>query len=369
MLYYFLYNYLFQLSDKYPALKVLNVVKYVTFRTGAAIITALIIGLIIGKPIINFMVKWQKGGQPIREDGPQSHFSKKGTPNMGGFIILISLFSSLLLWADVTNVLILITSFVVISFALIGFYDDYLKIKKKNAYNNFSGKLRLFLQFSVSAIAFYFFQRHTGYEFATTLHFPFFKNFTLDLGWFYFIFAGIVISGGANGVNLTDGLDGLCSGPTMISSGFFIIITYLSGHIAFANYLTIPYVEGSSELAIFCGAMFGGLMGFLWFNAYPAQIFMGDVGSLALGAALGIISVITKHEIVFAIVGGVFVIEVLSDIIQVGSYKLRKKRVFLMAPIHHHFEKKGLPETKIVIRFWILSIVFGLIGLATLKLR
>ena len=370
MLYHLFYNFLYPLAGQYPFLKILGVTKYVTFRVGCAIVTSLLIALLTGPSIIRFIKSWQKDGQPIREDGPESHkTTKKGTPNMGGLIIFGSMLISVLLWADLRNPYLWIALLSTLSYSAIGFYDDYLKIKNKNAYNNFSGKLRLFLQFTVAAIAFHIYRKTVGDDLATTLYFPVFKNLTLDLHWLYYLFAGIVMSGSANGVNFTDGLDGLCAGPTMIASGFFIIISYLTGHYGFAEYLNIPCVAGSSELAIFMAALFGGILGFLWFNAPPAEIFMGDLGSLGIGGALGITSIITKHEIVYAIVGGIFVIEVLSDIIQVGSYKLRHKRVFLMAPIHHHFEKKGMSETKIVIRFWIISLIFGLLGLATLKIR
>ena len=346
-----------------------NVIKYITFRSIAATFTALIISFYIGPKIIHFLRSIQKDGQPIRIDGPESHLiNKKGTPTMGGLMIMISILISIFLWADLSNYYIWICLFVMISFAILGFLDDYKKLKYKN-HKGVSGKTKLLWQFLTSIIATIAVSKLSQNEIATTIFFPFYKNLSLDLGILYFLFASMVIIGSSNAVNLTDGLDGLATLPVVIVACCFALISYLVGNIIFANYLQIQYQQGAGELAILCAAVIGAGLGFLWYNAPPAQVFMGDIGSLSLGGVIGTISVIIKHEIVLFITGGLFVIEALSVIIQVGSFKLRGKRVFKMAPIHHHFEKSGWSEPTIVIRFWILAFIFALIGLSTLKLR
>lgn len=346
----------------------LNVFKYITFRSGIAMITALLISFMLGTRLINRLKALQHDGQPIRDDGPQSHLNKKGTPTMGGIMILISMLLSTLLWADLTNPFVWVAVFVTASLGALGFADDYLKLKYKNS-KGVRGRVKLLWQIIISLIAIYVITINTPSEFAMSLSFPFFKNFVLNLGMLYFIFGVIVITGASNAVNLTDGLDGLAIGPVVIASACFAIISYVAGNAIFSEYLQIQYIPGSGEITIFCAAMIGAGLGFLWYNAPPAQIFMGDVGSLALGGALGVVSVITKHEIVLAIIGGLFVMEALSVIIQVFCFKTWKYRPFRMAPIHHHFEKLGWSETKVVIRFWIIALMFALIGLATLKLR
>jgi phospho-N-acetylmuramoyl-pentapeptide-transferase len=354
-----------QYVDIYP---ILNVFKYITFRCGLAILTALIISFTFGPALIKLLKVIQNGGQPIRDDGPQTHFAKKGTPTMGGLLMIFSISISTLLWIDLRNHYFWIAFFILISFGLIGFLDDYAKVKLKNS-KGVSGKVKLFWQFMFSFIAVYFISYFARADQATHLAFPFFKNLFIDLGFFYLIFGMFVITGASNAVNLTDGLDGLASGPIIIVSMCFAIISYLVGNAVFSEYLQIRSIPNSGEIAIFCAAIVGAALGFLWYNAPPAQIFMGDVGSLSLGGAIGVISVITKHEFVLAIIGGLFVLEALSVMIQVFSFKVYGKRVFKMAPLHHHFEKLGWSETKVVIRFWIISIIFALIGLATLKLR
>ncbi|WP_039458542.1 phospho-N-acetylmuramoyl-pentapeptide-transferase [Candidatus Jidaibacter acanthamoebae] len=354
------------LINYYP---MLNVFKYLTFRSGGAIATALLVSFLLGNKIINWLKSIQEGGQPIRTDGPESHLiTKKGTPTMGGVLIILSITFSVLLWADLSNPYIWVTLFITISYGVLGFLDDYLKIKYKNS-KGVSGKIKLFWQFSLALIAGIMVSYIAEPQHVRLLTFPFFKHLVSDLGWFYFVFIAIVMTGASNAVNLTDGLDGLAIGPIMVVSACFALISYLAGNVNFANYLQIHYISHSGELAVFCAAMIGAGLGFLWYNAPPAQVFMGDVGSLSLGGAIGVISVITKHEIVLFITGGLFVIEAISVILQVGSFKLRGKRIFKMAPIHHHYEKLGWPETKIVMRFWIISIIFALIGLSTLKLR
>jgi phospho-N-acetylmuramoyl-pentapeptide-transferase len=310
----------------------------------------------------------QGAGQPIRSDGPQTHFAKKGTPTMGGLLIVIAGVLSVLLWANPICPYVWVVLFVFLGFAGLGFVDDYLKLTKQNT-AGISGKKRLLVEFALSLVACVAIICLEKGSMSTTLTIPFFKNILIDIGWFYIPFVLVVVVGTANAVNLTDGLDGLVSVPVIMSTFVFVVIAYLSGHSVFAEYLHIYHVKQAGELSVLGCAVIGATLGFLWYNAYPAQVFMGDTGSLALGGMLGILSVATKHEIVLAIAGGVFVVEALSDIIQVGSYKLRKKRVFLMAPIHHHFEKKGWSETTVVIRFWIVSILLALAALATLKLR
>jgi phospho-N-acetylmuramoyl-pentapeptide-transferase len=350
-------------------LSFLNVFKYITFRSGAAAFFALSLSIALGGPFIRWLRSIQNGGQPIRLDGPESHLiSKVGTPTMGGVLIIVSMVASSLLFADLYNPYVWVILFVTLSYAVLGFMDDYLKVKYKNS-KGVSGKTKLAVQFLVAAAAAIMISSISDPKFSTHLAFPFFKNLLLDLSWFYIAFACLVIAGASNAVNLTDGLDGLAIVPIMTVAGCFVLISYLVGNVKFASYLQIHYINHTGEIAVLCSALIGAGLGFLWFNAQPAQVFMGDVGSLALGGMLGTISVITKHELVLVIIGGVFVIEALSVIIQVISFKTRGKKVFKMAPIHHHFEKGGMPESKIVIRFWILSIIFALIGLSTLKLR
>jgi phospho-N-acetylmuramoyl-pentapeptide-transferase len=339
-----------------------NLIRYQTFRAGTTLVTALVIGLIIGPRFINMLRVRQGRGQPIREDGPQSHLAKRGTPTMGGLMIVTSLTLSLLLWVDVSSRLVWACVVVTLGFGVIGFLDDYDKVTKY-AHKGVPAKVRLAGEFVVAAIAAWLAVGETN------LYVPLFSNLYIPLGPFYYLFAIFVIVGAGNAVNLTDGLDGLAIMPVIIAAGTFAIIAYLAGRTDFAAYLGIPHVKGAGELAIFCAAMMGAGLAFLWFNAPPAAVFMGDTGSLALGGALGVIAVAAHHEIVLAIVGGLFVMEAVSVIVQVAVYKRTGKRVFRMAPIHHHFEQLGWKESTVVIRFWIVSIVLALIGLATLKVR
>ncbi len=347
----------------------LNVFRYITFRTGGAIMTALLFVFLFGPVIIDLLRLKQGKGQPIREDGPQTHLAKKGTPTMGGLMILSGVTVSTLLWANLSNWYVWVVLFVTLSYGVIGFFDDYVKVTGgKSA--GVSGKVRFLAEVVVAGVAAWMMMRLGTGDLSSSLTIPFFKNVILPLGAFLFILLGIiVIAGAGNAVNLTDGLDGLAIVPVMIAAATFGLIAYLSGNANFARYLQIHYVQGAGELAIICGALIGAGLGFLWFNAPPAMIFMGDTGSLALGGALGTIAVATKHEIVLAIVGGLFVLETLSVIIQVASFKLTGKRVFRMAPLHHHYEQKGWKESTVVVRFWIISVVLALVGLATLKLR
>jgi len=332
-------------------------------------ITALMVSFIVGPYLINTLRFRQKGGQPIREDGPPDHLlTKQGTPTMGGFLILLALSVATLLWADLSNGYVWVALGVTIAFGAIGFLDDYLKVTKRDS-KGISYHLKLLLQAIVAGVATIWITQMLPVDLATTLAVPFFKTVLFDLGSGFLIFAIVVMIGASNAVNLTDGLDGLAIGPVMIAAAVFALIAYLTGHAVFSSYLQIPNVPGAGELSVFCGGLIGGGLGFLWFNAPPAKVFMGDTGSLAMGGALGVISVITKHELVLAIVGGLFVLETISVIVQVVSYKLTGKRVFAMAPLHHHFEKKGWAEATIVIRFWIIAIILALIGLSTLKLR
>ncbi len=342
----------------------LNLIRYLSFRSGAAIATALLIGLVIGPRFIMEMRARQGKGQPIREDGPQTHLAKRGTPTMGGLMILISLIASALLWMDLTNVFVWACLFVTIGFGAIGFMDDYDKVKKRS-HAGVSGKVRLLLEFIIAGIVVFLIVDRTG----TDLYLPFLSDVVIPLGPLYYIFAMVLIVGFGNAVNLTDGLDGLATFPVIMAALTFLVITYLTGNAKFAGYLGIAHIPGAGELAIFCAAIMGGGLAFLWFNAPPAAIFMGDTGSLALGGALGAIAVTAQHELVLVVVGGLFVVEALSVIIQVFWYKRTGKRVFKMAPIHHHFEQLGWAESTVVIRFWIVSIVLALAGLATLKLR
>jgi phospho-N-acetylmuramoyl-pentapeptide-transferase len=348
--------------------QVFNVFRYITFRTGGAIMTALMVVFLFGPALINQMRLRQGKGQPIRSDGPQSHLSKAGTPTMGGLMILLGVGVATILWANLSNRLVWVVLAVTLAFGLIGFYDDYLKVTKRNS-KGFSGRIRLFIELAVAALATYSIILIADPSFATSLAVPFFKDLLIDLGPFFILFGVFVIAGAGNAVNLTDGLDGLAIVPVMIAAATFGIIAYLVGNKMFADYLQIHFVPGAGELAVICGALVGAGLGFLWFNAPPAMIFMGDTGSLALGGALGAIAVAIKHEIVLAIVGGLFVLETVSVIMQVVSYKLTGKRMFKMAPLHHHFEQKGWAEPTVVVRFWIISVVLALVGLSTLKLR
>ncbi|WP_077148351.1 phospho-N-acetylmuramoyl-pentapeptide-transferase [Sphingopyxis sp. KK2] len=343
---------------------VLNLIRYLSFRSGAAVATALIIGLWIGPRFILMLRMRQGKGQPIREDGPQSHLAKKGTPTMGGLMILISLMISALLWMDLSNRFVWACLFVTGGFAVVGFLDDLDKVTKAS-HRGIPGRIRLLIEFVIAGVAVFLIVSRTG----TDLYLPFFSGIVLELGPLYYVFAMVMIVGFGNAVNLTDGLDGLATFPVIIASLAFLVIVYLSGNVKFAEYLGIPHVPGAGELAIFAAAIIGACLAFLWFNAPPAAVFMGDTGSLALGGALATIAVTAQHELVLVIIGGLFVVEALSVIIQVFWYKRTGKRVFRMAPIHHHFEQLGWPESTVVIRFWIVSIVLALAGLATLKLR
>ncbi|KGB83431.1 phospho-N-acetylmuramoyl-pentapeptide-transferase [Rhodovulum sp. NI22] len=348
---------------------VFNLFRYITFRAGAAFFTALIFGFIFGRPLINLLRKRQRHGQPIRDDGPQSHLeTKAGTPTMGGVLILGALIVSTLLWARLDNPYIWIVLFVTVGFGAIGFADDYAKVSKNNT-KGVPGKVRMSLGLIIAAFAGFAASMVHPEGLTNQLALPVFKDTLINLGVFFVPFSMIVIVGSANAVNLTDGLDGLAIMPVMIAAGTLGVIAYAVGRVDFTEYLDVHYVPGTGEILIFCAGLIGGGLGFLWYNAPPAAVFMGDTGSLALGGALGAIAVATKHEIVLAIVGGLFVVEALSVIIQVLYFKRTGKRVFLMAPIHHHFEKKGWAEPQIVIRFWIISLILALIGLATLKLR
>jgi phospho-N-acetylmuramoyl-pentapeptide-transferase len=357
-----LYRLLFPLHTIYSGF---NVFRYITFRAAMAALMALLISFLLGPYVIRSLTAKQIG-QPIREDGPASHVTKAGTPTMGGSLIILALFLSTVLLADITNLYVVLALAVTVGFAVIGFTDDSLKLKRKSS-KGLTVRTKFLLQLTVALVAgvvLYWLP-----DFSTVIGVPFFKNIRPDLGVWYVPFAMLVIVGASNAVNLTDGLDGLAIGPVMIAAGTYALIAYLTGHLKLAEYLQIPYVAGVGELSIFCAALVASGLGFLWFNTYPAQMFMGDVGSLALGAALGIVAVMTKNEILLVVVGGVFVIEALSVIFQVVSYKLRRKRVFLMAPIHHHYELKGWPEPQIIVRFWIISIICSLVALSTLKLR
>ena len=360
-----LYSLLTNLVENYSFL---NIFKYLTVRTGLAMFTSLFVVFLIGTPFINFFTS-NKIHDPIRNDGPSEHIIKKiGTPTMGGLLILAGLFSGILLWGDLSNPYIWFLIFVVGSFGVLGAFDDYKKIKNNNSIG-ISSKIKLLIQLVLSFIAIMFLTFYSESPEINNLYFPFFKNLVLNLGLFYIPFYMFVIVGSSNAVNLTDGLDGLATVPVILVASCFAFISYVTGNIVFSDYLHIPYIEGVGEVAVFCGSIIGACLGFLWFNAPPAKIFMGDTGSLSLGGSLGAVSIVTKHEIVLAITGGLFVLEAISVIVQVVSFKLTGKRIFMMAPIHHHFEKKGWPESTVVIRFWIISIILAMIGLATLKLR
>jgi phospho-N-acetylmuramoyl-pentapeptide-transferase len=343
---------------------VLNLIRYLSFRTGGAVATALLIGLLIGPKFIGWLRVRQGKGQPIRSDGPQSHLAKRGTPTMGGLMILTALAVSVLLWMDLRQSYVWAVLAVTFGFGLIGFLDDYDKVRKAST-AGVSGRMRLLLEFAIAGFAAWVIVRQNG----SLLYIPFVTGPVADLGWFYVAFAAFTIVAFGNAVNLTDGLDGLASMPVIIASVAFMIIVYLAGNARFADYLGIPHVPGAGDLAILCGGVVGAVLAFLWFNAPPAAVFMGDTGSLALGGALGAMSVVVHHEIVLGVIGGLFVVEALSVIIQVGVFKRTGKRVFKMAPIHHHFEQLGWSEPTVVIRFWIISLVLALAGLSTLKIR
>lgn len=359
------YHLLYPLADDFA---IFNLFRYITFRTGCAVMTALVISFIIGPALIKWLKKKQKEGQPIRDDGPETHFKKAGTPTMGGLMILISAGISVLLWSDLTNPYVWVVAGVTLSFGMIGLADDYAKLTKRS-HQGISGRVRLLLEFGIAFIAITAYINFTTTDVATGLAIPFVKDYLLPLGLLFIPFGMLVIVGASNAVNLTDGLDGLAIVPVMIAAACYGLISYLVGNAVFSDYLGIQFLPGTGELAIICGALIGAGMGFLWFNAPPAMVFMGDTGSLSMGAGLGAIAVLVKHELVLAIIGGLFVLETLSVVIQVASFKLTGKRVFRMAPIHHHFEKKGWSEPTVVIRFWIIAVILALIGLSTLKLR
>jgi phospho-N-acetylmuramoyl-pentapeptide-transferase len=361
-----LYLLLYPLSDQFHAF---NLFRYITFRSGGAVVTALLISFIFGPYIIAWLKSKQGDGQPIRADGPPGHLIRKqGTPTMGGALILLALTISILLWGDLANAYVWIVLAVTVSFGLIGFLDDYRKLTRRS-HRGVPGWIKFVAECVLAAVACLALAFVMPRALANTLAVPFFKDVLFNFGWFFVAFGVLVITGASNAVNLTDGLDGLAIGPAMIAAASYAIIAYLVGNAVYANYLQLHHVARADELMVFCGAMVGASLGFLWFNAPPASVFMGDTGSLAIGAALGTISVITKHELVLAIIGGLFVLEAASVIVQVASFKMTGRRVFRMAPLHHHFEQKGWEESKIVIRFWIIAIILAIAGLATLKLR
>ena len=367
-----MFYWLIDLSNTVPALgflhSFLNVFRYITFRTGGAMVTGALFVFLFGPWIIDHLRLRQGKGQPIRSDGPQSHLTKKGTPTMGGLMILSGLVVSTVLWANPLNPYVWIVLAVTLGFGFVGFYDDYLKVTKQS-HSGFAGRIRLLLEAVIALAACFALVRLGREPFSTSLVIPFFKDVALNFGWFFAVFGAFIIVGAGNAVNLTDGLDGLAIVPVMIAAASFGMISYLVGNAVFSDYLQINYVPGTGELAVLCGAVLGAGLGFLWFNAPPASIFMGDTGSLALGGMLGSIAVAVKHEIVLAVIGGLFVLEAVSVIVQVASFKLTGKRIFKMAPIHHHFEQLGWTEPQIVIRFWIISVMLALAGLSTLKLR
>jgi len=359
-----LYHLLYPLHETY---KFFNVFRYITFRTVVAALTSLLISLVVGPYLIRWLMQYHVG-QRIRKLGPQNHQKKAGTPTMGGVLILLSLFVSIILWADLTNRYVWLVLLATLGFGLIGFLDDYLKLIR-NRSEGLRPKQKFFFQVLLALVIGLVLILYPEDSITTSLPLPFFKKAMPDLGWFYLPFAMLVIVGTSNAVNLTDGLDGLAIGPVMISSMVYAVIVYATGNVKFAGYLQIPYVKGVGELTLVCFGMVGASLGFLWFNTYPASVFMGDIGSLALGGALGTVAVISKHEILLVLIGGIFVIEAMSVILQVASFKLFGKRLFRMAPIHHHYELKGWAEPKIIVRFWIISIILALMALGTLKLR
>jgi phospho-N-acetylmuramoyl-pentapeptide-transferase len=345
----------------------LSVFHYITLRAILAALTALAFSLCFG-PVVISLLKSKQLGQVVRDDGPQSHLSKQGTPTMGGILILLGVLVATLLWADLSNAYVWVALIVTMSFGLIGWIDDYRKVIQKSS-KGLKARWKYFFQSVIGLSAVIFLYNYASTPQETTLIFPFFKDWLLPLGGLYLVLGYFVIVGSSNAVNLTDGLDGLAILPTVLVAGALGVFAYVSGHSEFANYLAMPFVKGTGELLIFCSAIVGAGLGFLWFNSYPAQVFMGDVGSLALGAALGIVALMIRQEIILFIMGGVFVMETISVILQVGSFKLRGKRIFKMAPIHHHFELSGWPEPKVIVRFWIMTVILVLLGLATLKLR
>jgi phospho-N-acetylmuramoyl-pentapeptide-transferase len=360
---------LYWLTELTPEFAALNIFRYITFRTGGALITALLFVFLFGPKVIRSLRVRQGKGQPIRKDGPERHLlQKQGTPTMGGLMILSGVTVSVLLWGNLRNPYVWVVLLLTLVYGAVGLYDDYLKVTKQSA-EGFRGRIKIVIEAAAAVVATSVIV-YVGQEpLATSLAIPFFKSLLIDLGWFFIPFGAFIIVGAGNAVNLTDGLDGLAIVPVMIAAATFGFISYLVGNVLFADYLQIHFVQGTGELAVICGALVGAGLGFLWFNAPPALIFMGDTGSLALGGALGTIAVATKHELVLAIVGGLFALEAASVIVQVTSYQLFGKRVFRMAPLHHHFEQKGWPESTVVIRFWIIAVVLALAGLATLKLR
>ncbi len=355
-----------QFADQFPAL---NLFRYLTFRAGASVVTAMIVCFMFGPAIIQWLKSKQGKGQPIRQDGPQSHLiTKQGTPTMGGMMMLLSIAASTLLWADLSNRYVWVVLLVTLSYGFIGFLDDYMKVTRRSS-GGLPGRLKLVAEIAIAITAAVWIIDISSDSLSGMLAVPFFKDLLINLGIMYVPFAVFIMVGASNAVNLTDGLDGLAIVPVIIAAGVFVIIAYLIGNSVFANYLQVHYVAGAGELAIFCGAVVGAGLGFLWFNAPPAMVFMGDTGSLAMGGALGSVAVVTKHEIVLGLVGGLFVLETISVIVQVVSFKLTGKRVFRMAPLHHHYEEKGWAESTIVIRFWIIAMILAIAGLATLKLR
>jgi len=361
-----LLHWLFPLADSFAPF---NVVQYLTFRTGGAVMTALLISFLLGPMIIRWLKSKQVNGQPIRDDGPAGHLlTKQGTPTMGGVLLLLSLGTATLLWADLSNGYVWATLLVTFGFGLIGFADDYLKVTRASQHG-LPGVIKVVAEVIVAGIAAWWISAISPENLSTGMAVPFIKDFLIPLGIFFIPVAVFVMVGASNSVNLTDGLDGLAIVPVMIAASSFALIAYLAGNTVFSSYLQINFVPGAGELAVFCGAIIGAGLGFLWFNAPPAMLFMGDTGSLSLGGALGAVSVVTKHEIVLAIIGGLFVLETVSVIVQVVSFRLTGTRVFRMAPLHHHYEQKGWKEATIVIRFWIIAVILALIGLSTLKLR
>ena len=361
-----LFNFLVPLAEEHI---IFNVFRYLTFRSGGAVITALLISFALGPGVIAWLKSKQREGQPIRDDGPESHLlTKQGTPTMGGVLILLALAISTLLWADLTNGFVWAILFVTIGFGLIGFGDDYLKLTRRSS-KGLPSRFKFLAQIAIGTAATLWIVYISPEQMQTHLAIPLLKDVLLNLGWFFIAFAVFVMVGASNAVNLTDGLDGLAIVPVMIAASCFALIAWLVGNTVFSGYLQIHYVAGTGELAVFCSALVGASLGFLWFNAPPAMVFMGDTGSLSCGGALGGVAVITKHELVLAIIGGLFVLETVSVIVQVASFKLTGKRIFRMAPLHHHFEKQGWAEPTIVIRFWIIAVILALAGLSTLKLR
>ena len=355
-----------QFSDQLPAL---NLFRYLTFRAGASVVTAMVVCFLFGPAIIQWLKVKQGKGQPIRQDGPQGHLiTKQGTPTMGGVMMLLAIGVATLLWSDLSNRYVWVVLLVALGYGFIGFLDDYLKVTRRSS-GGLAGRIKLIAEIAIAAGAAIWITDISSPNLSGMLAVPFFKDLLINLGVFYVPFAVFIMAGASNAVNLTDGLDGLAIVPVIIAAGVFVAIAYLIGNTVFANYLQVHYVVGAGELAIFCGAVVGAGLGFLWFNAPPAMVFMGDTGSLAMGGALGSVAVVTKHEIVLGLVGGLFVLETISVIVQVVSFKLTGKRVFRMAPLHHHYEEKGWAESTIVIRFWIIAMILAIAGLATLKLR